>query len=168
VASGGPGLEPRGGCASRAAGSPLSPAGLSNRKAGLVVPAIATFLKIGEPRQLRYCIGVQRRQGEHDRFDAGEGEVFRIERRSGPAQAAMATPNDLLRLGPVGGAQDVVEVAGRPHDVTAGAVKVGIYRRERYTAEAYPVSVAGQAGAAPFHQPKQPGSLESHVKLPSQ
>jgi hypothetical protein len=136
-------MGPRGGCARRAAASPLSPAGLSDRKAGLVVPAIATFLKIGEPRQLRYCIGVQRRQGEHDRFDAGEGEVFRIEGRRGPAQAAMATTNDLLRLGTVGGPQDLVEVAGRPHDVTAGAVNVGIYRRERNAAEADSINVAG-------------------------
>jgi hypothetical protein len=53
---------------------------LPDRKAGLVVPAIATFLEVGEPCQLRYCVGVQFRQGEHDRLDTCKGKVFRLER----------------------------------------------------------------------------------------
>jgi hypothetical protein len=146
----------------------LAAIGLGRRNPRLVPPAVAALFEVRESRQLRHRIDVEVRQGEHDRLDAGQGEVTGFQRRCRSPQAAVTTLNDLSPLRPVGGAQNLSDLAGRPNDVPTRRPVAGVGRREGYPAEAYSVGVAGQAGAAPFHQPKRPDSLENHVKLPSQ
>jgi hypothetical protein len=151
-----------------AACRPLPAFRLPGRNSRLVLPAVAALLEIGERGEFRHRVGVDVWQAEHDRLDAGEGEAAVFERRRGATQAAVEPLNDLIALGPVGGGEDRADLAGRPYEVTTGALGARIDRRQRYAAEAYSVGVAGQACPAPFHQPKRPGSLNNHVKLPSQ
>jgi hypothetical protein len=48
--------------------------------------------------------------------------------RRSPAVAAL---NNLFSLGPVSGAQDIAELADRPHRITTAVIGASVCRRER-------------------------------------
>jgi hypothetical protein len=147
---------------------PLSAVGLPRRDARFVAPAIAALRNVVRRRELRHAFGVDFGKPQHDGFDPGQGQIAFLEPRRDALQASVAALNHVVVLGSVGLLEDVADFAHRPHDEATLAFAGVAAGRQSDPSESYAIGVAGEACAAPSHQPERPGSLEHHVESPSQ
>ena len=67
---------------------------LAGRDAGLIFPVITAFLQFGKPGELGHRWGRQVRKADRHGLEGRSREVFSVELRGSPLEAAVAPPHD--------------------------------------------------------------------------